>query len=416
MVGLLLVFAPARAEPGLPTLNPMRLSTFALSEPITLGLAALSLYLYLRFIQERSGRVLDAGLLVAGLAAAARFQLLSLVLAELVIAFVAIDSPLRQKVVLLLRATAFGAAPLMLFQLLDTLVFHEQTGEQIRHHGSSATMPDLLKWLFGGFIGSSVAIVVTFLTLAACGTVLLANRETARRLLTDRFVVWWAGALLVFVVTQVGFLWFTRTWLNAYLTIDERMLSSSQQGLYLLVVTLVCVSVTVLSSGGAPTRRADAYPAVWALVAAGILAAGVHSTAHRFVQPLGWPEAPVLGAEPDSVIVTNDPPDVYLATGRPSLLAPVDYFMTVAEANRRLTADLADMGRLLRECGGEVVMMPELSSNVPADRVLQVARRYGQEQRFPDGVVIVSVPPPRGVRGDRCQARFAGQQLTVASR
>jgi hypothetical protein len=349
-VGLFLIFAPTRPEGPFYPLNPVRLSTLALSEPLTYGLAAISLFLYLRFLQEGSDRTLSMSLLCAGLASAARFQLLSLVLAEICMTVV-----VSRKPAWLVRAIVCGAGPLLAFEVVDVLVFHEHAGETFRHHGSSHVLSQLLGWLFGGLFGTARSTALAAATLAFCAVALTVGRLITRRGPFDRTERLWLALLGFYVCAQIGFLWVTRTWLNAYLAIDQRILGPAQLGLDLILVTVVCASVAAVARMRiGPARFPRIYPLVSTAAAAALLVGGVANTVGRITLATVPPEMPAaVRAAPGPLVLSNDPPVVYLATGHAVVLAPVSVFLTTAMTNPELGGDLSTMVTALLACGGK---------------------------------------------------------------
>lgn len=388
-----LVFAPATPEHPFPPFSPMRLNTLALSESLTFGLSALSLCIFLAFLLDRRPVQSAGALLLAGLAASTRFQLLSLVFAEVVIIlFLADDWGKRVRTGA--QAAVIGAAPFLVFLLLESAVFHEHSGEPLAYHSTTDAAGALLHWLFGGLFGTPLSTALTASVLvASIAGILLGYRRTGFRIVRS---VWlWMTALTVFVAAEVTFLWLTKTWLNAYVTIDQRMLSSAQIGLYLLLLTLVCQALQANFATGGYWESQLGLPAVACVAAtAAVVAAGIPATRLDLTARRESPEMRAVGALPrHTVLFTDDPPDVYLWLGRPSVLTPLSYFVVTARSNYQLTGDIDDMVSILRSCGGEVALVSD-SNLVPRAAILKAVSRLGRMQHIPDGGITVEVPPP----------------------
>jgi hypothetical protein len=394
-VGLFLVLAPARPEANFRSLNPLHIATFGLTEPLAYGLGAFSLYLYLKFLQEESTRDLSLSLLCAGLAASARFQMLSLVVAEVAVTLFVLREPsLWRRSLLTFRAAIIGISPLIVGELLEVLVFHEHSGDPWRHHGSAHVLRDLLQWLFGGLFGTTTATVLTLATVAVCLVVLVGHRRRPEPGPT-RVLVWWAVVLLAYVVLQVGLLWATRTFQDATLDIDQRTIGPAQLGLYLMLVTLVCLAGNAVRPESFGRTIPKAVRTVGSIaIAAGVLVAAVVSSEDTTKMNPVPPEASALRTYPGTVLVSNDPPELYLLTGRASLLIPVQRFLMSNELNTRFSADLDDMTGLLTRCGGELVIMPEFVADESAIRVVQAVGRLGTTQSYPDGIATITIAQP----------------------
>ncbi len=179
-----------------------------------------------------------------------------------------------------------------------------------------------------------------------------------------------AVALVAFAATQIAVLLVTTTWLDADVSFDRRLMLPAELAFGILVVGVIA----------AVPRPALAIAACAVLVA---LRAQV--TTGTYPQGLSVPDGAAREAvfaeldtyPPDVVIATSVPEFVWASTGRGSIVSPAAYDKLTAQENPHFAADLLELGRLVGEKHGLLVVQhvesPRLTRPSDVARLLPCA-------------------------------------------
>lgn len=262
------------------------------------------------------------------------------------------------------------------------VVWHPPSGVDARLFVSTAGL-----WLLGD--GSDARLRGGALIVLACvgaatwwawnqpGRVFAADIDSSSKnddLGTRRIAV----ALVAFAITQIAVLLVTTTWLDADVSFDRRLMLPAELALEILVLGVIA----------AAPRPALAIGACAVLVA---LRAQV--TTGPYPQGLSVPD----GAPPeavfvqldsyaaDVVIATSVPEFVWASTGRASIVAPAAYDKLTAQANPHFASDLVELGRLVGERHGILLVQrvesPRLTRPSDVARLLPCATTLYDDDR-----------------------------------
>jgi hypothetical protein len=192
------------------------------------------------------------------------------------------------------------------------------------------------------------------------------------------------------VVCYAGLLVITRTWLDASLAIDNRILGPLQIVLYLLIASLLYWAVRSRLSTGA-----SGLWAIGAVVIASCLVwipnAASLSSELTLVAPTAKTDMAVRTIPPSRFIITDDAPGLYLYYGHKSILLPFRRYYTTNQVNRDFHRDLQEVGKLIRRKDGLVIVWPMFSPSVATlvTELEQVSHLVIVEH-LPDGGVILA--------------------------
>lgn len=247
---------------------------------------------------------------------------------------------------------ASGAAVTLGWPLAQVALWGGSSGEAFAWHPPGAErLSDLLDLVGAWFLipPSWPVPLRVLLVLAAVGvpTVVALRRSSARpssSLRAALIVTWWAYLAMLLVTMSV---------LDANVPVAQRTLAPLQPVLYLSLVAAVPARRSAVVAVGA-LAAALAVPSILRLPAGRDALAEAATTTTR----ADATAAARLGDE--AVIVTNLPSRAWFGTGASVLLLPDPVVVVTGEPNPDHHAELAAVGRLLRERGGAVVLYPDL--------------------------------------------------------
>jgi len=194
-----------------------------------------------------------------------------------------------------------------------------------------------------------------------------------------------------FVICYTALLVITRTWLDASLAIDNRILGPLQTVLYLLIASILYWSVC--------SRVHAIQPRLWAAaaVAAAVLVVWAPNIASlsselTFVAATTPIDPGIRALPPSQFIVTNDSAGMYLDNGRASMLLPFQYFYTTGQSNPDFNRDVREVGQLVRRNHGIVVWSPTITPGTPSPEQLEQLAHLVITQHLAKGVLIFAAP------------------------
>jgi hypothetical protein len=266
-------------------------------------------------------------------------------------------------------ATAVGS--FVGWVLLNKLLFGGSTPEKIAFHPDHRLLSDLLSvmrpWFFPvRWQHGATDVLCTVLILVP---VLVALVGPLRRLLAPHLddcgpvATTWRLAGWTFV-SYLAILVVTKTWLDSSTSISERLLGPAQVVLYLLLFSMIYSALR----RGSKSLRWSAKASV-GLASAVTFAIGALMWSTSAEKLPSWVshrintsqrELPLGGIPKSAFIVSDDPAQVYLATGRPSILLPLRRFVPTNQVNPRFELDVRDVGRLVSSRHGYVLWVPTL--------------------------------------------------------
>jgi hypothetical protein len=187
------------------------------------------------------------------------------------------------------------------------------------------------------------------------------------------------------------------TFLDATLSLGQRVLGPMQVMAYLLLVSLLYWVVRSRT----PASRALA-PCVVAVVVALLLvvpnvALGYRQLRHPFPTPQPSPAMAALAKLPvGDVVFTNEPSGVFIYAHRGSIFAPARSYPITTNANPEFKEDVEYVGNLLRRRKGVIALVPDIQA--PLLTVGELLHWGGLvvTRRFADGTVFLD--PPRAKR------------------
>jgi hypothetical protein len=183
----------------------------------------------------------------------------------------------------------------------------------------------------------------------------------------------------------------TRTWLDASLAIDNRILGPLQTVLYLLIASILYWSVCSRVHAIRPRLWAAGTVAVAALVVwlPNIASLSSELTLVAATTPI---DPGIRALPPSQFIVTNDSAGMYLQNGRASMLLPFQFFYTTGQSNSDFNRDVGEVGQLVRRNRGVVVWSPTITPGTPSPEQLVQLAGLVITQHLAKGVLILAAP------------------------
>lgn len=399
LMGVLVVVCVA--APGLTAyglwLNPLALSTFALSDLLFYVLVLASLLAvdgWLR--QPTAGRwALVVVLIVA--AVLTRYAAVSIAATAACAALAEVRWDRRRRVLGALSMIGSGLAAFVGWDLLNKIVSGAASPRSIVFHPSGHLADAMLQvasaWFFPSSWPGALTGLLTVVIMVA--TVVLALSGRARRWVVGEVPaavlaplrLWRVGGW--FVVCYTAMIVITSTWLDASLAIDNRILGPIQTVLYLLIASMLYWTVRARVRALQPKLWAIGAVAVAALVLWAPNAAALAS--ELTVAAPTTPAQPAISAIPASqFVVTNDTAAMYLYSGHASMLVPFHAFYTTDQVNPDFTADLRETGRLVRQRRGVVVWWPTMVPEAPSLQELEQVGHLVIKKDLPGGALILT--------------------------
>ncbi len=289
-----------------------------------------------------------------------------------------------------------GLAAFVGWDLLNKIVSGAASPRSIVFHPSGHLAYAMLQvasaWFFPSSWPEALSGLVTVVIIVATVGIAMSSHVRCRVVgelpvaVSVPLRLWRIGAW--FVVCYTAMIVITRTWLDASLAIDNRMLGPIQIVLYLLIASMLYWTVR--------SRVRAVQPQLWAIgaVVAGALVlwgpnAGALASELTVSAPTPHPPPAISAIPATQFVVTNDTAGLYLSDGHASMLVPFHAFYTTGQANPDFAADLRETGRLVRRRQGVVVWFPTL---VPAEPSMQELQQVGHlviEKDLPDGTLIL---------------------------
>ena len=370
------------AAPGLTDfthwLNPLALSTFALSDLLFYVLVLASLLAVDGWLGRPtvSRWALVVGLIVA--AVLTRYAGVSIAATAACAALAEVSWDRRRRVLGAVTMIGSGLAAFVGWDVLNKIISGAASPRSIVFHPSGHLAYAMLRvasaWFFPSSWPEALTGLVTVVIMVA--TLVVALSSGARRRVVGELPVGVAAPIRLwriggwFVVCYSAMIVLTSTWLDASLAIDNRILGPIQTVLYLLIASMLYWTVSSRVRALQPQRWALEAVVVAALV---LWAPNAGALASELTVSAPTPHAlPAISAIPASqFVVTNDTASMYLDAGHASMLVPLRFFFTTDQANTDFTADLRETGRLVRQRRGVVVWRPTLSPGLPSVQELE---------------------------------------------
>lgn len=199
--------------------------------------------------------------------------------------------------------------------------------------------------------------------------------------------------LAIFLLSYTFVVFVSSTWLDASLSLDQRVLGPMQVASYLILLSLVYWAVR--SRWAVDFRFAPLAvtlgvsllligPSVWP---------AVRQLGHPFPTSDPTPAMVVLRELPSrDVVVTNEPSGVFIYADRGSVLAPVDSYAITTKPNTVFKSDVRYVGQLVKRRHGVVALVPDLQPTLVTVRQFQRWAGLVVTRRFADGTVFLAAP------------------------
>jgi len=204
------------------------------------------------------------------------------------------------------------------------------------------------------------------------------------------------GLLRLFAIFILGYalvILVSSTWLDASLSLDQRVLGPIQVASYLILLSLTYWSIRSRWAVGFRFAPLVGTLALSLLLIVPNFSPALRQLSHPFPTPVSAPAMAVLAKLPSrDVIVTNEPAGVFVYAHRGSVLAPVRTYAITTKPNADFKEDIRYIGHLVKSDHGVVALVPDLQP-VPFT-VAQLQRWTGLvvTRRFADGTVFLSAP------------------------
>ena len=196
-----------------------------------------------------------------------------------------------------------------------------------------------------------------------------------------------------FILSYLAVILASSTWLDASLSLNQRVLGPIQVVAYLVLTSLIYWTVRARVPAGfrfGPLAVAGALSLLVVLPNSWLATRQL-----RFPFPTPQPTKAMVALAKlpkHDLVVTNEPAGVFVYAHRGSVLAPVRSYIITTEPNPDFKLDVEDVGDLLQQRHGVVALVPDL---YPDSLTVGELKRWAGlvvTRRFPDGTVFLSVP------------------------
>jgi hypothetical protein len=386
------------AAPGITILsrwvNPLALSTFALSDLLFYALILASLLAIDAWLRSPSLFRSTVVVLLIVTAVLTRYAAVSIAAAAAVAALSEEGWDRRRRLTGALVMVGAGVVAFFGWDVVNKLAYGATSPRSIVFHPGGGWAPAMLHVAGGWFFpaswsrgitawGASVIIIAT-VAAALCAPIRrwLVKDSAAATPVPVR--LWRIGG--IFIICYAAVLVVTRTWLDASLAIDNRILGPIQTVLYLLIASILYWT--------ARSRIHALRPQLWS---AGVAAAAVLlvwapnlaslSSEVSLVAPV---KPAILHLPPSQFVVTNDAAGTYLDSGHASIQLPFDHFYTTGQVNPRFQQEVRQIGSMIRQKHGVLVWWPTVAPGMPSEKELEQVDGLVIEKHLAGGVLILA--------------------------
>lgn len=393
--------SPTYASAG--RVNWLTVHGTVLSEPLFVTFALAGLLLAARALRTDSTRVLLAAAACGGLSLLVRNVGVAVVAALLLTVLIRGDPPRLRRAAGVL---AIGLAPAVAWGLWLRVVDHARSGRRFDPHAVTGTAGDLLgvfeRWVVPAGWPDALRHAGVGLLVAVVATLAVAQGRSRRLRTTPQLLL--GAYTVVFVLVVVA----TRRFFDVN-AVDERILSPVQPAVFVLVAAWSWSGLhMIVRSRRAPTRAMTAVVLLLIAVSVRPIASFV---ARGFPEREPGAVASVVAALPgDRVVVSDNPGEIWLRTGRSSVELPHRLNAFTLEPDPAYRRDLAALVRLARRRPTVVVFAGTLSVGMfPSLRDLSAATTVRDVRVLDDGVVARLGRPraPRATGPTGCRRRGA---------
>jgi hypothetical protein len=389
------------AAPGITILgrwvNPLALSTFALSDLLFYALVMASLVAIDAWL--RSPTLFRATVVAVLIVAAVltRYAGVSVAAAAACAALGEVGWDRRRRLTGALVMVGAGIVAFFGWDEVNKLAYGATSPRAVVFHPGGGWAPAMLHvaggWFFPaswsrGFLawGAAIIIIAT-VAIAVCAPIRqwVVNDSAATSPVPVR--LWRIGGF--FLICYAAVLVVTRIWLDASLAIDNRILGPIQTVLYLLITSMLYWAVR--------SRIHDLRLRLWS---AGIAAAAVLlvwapnlaslSSEVSLVAPV---KPGILALPPSRFVVTDDAAGTYLTDGHASIQLPFTHFYTTGQVNPRFHQQLQEIGQMIRQKHGVLVWWPTVAAGVPSENEVQQVADLVVVKQLSNGVLILGSAP-----------------------
>ncbi len=200
--------------------------------------------------------------------------------------------------------------------------------------------------------------------------------------------------LAVFMLSYVMVVLVSSTFLDASLSLDQRVLGPVQFAAYLILMSLTYWAIRSRWAVGFRSGPLLVTVAVSLLLIGPNVSLAVRQLSHPFPTPVATRAMAALSKlPPGDVVVTNEPSGVFLFAHRGSVLTPVRTYAITTRPNTEFKKDVTYIGQLVKRHHGVVALVPDLQPTLVTLGQLQRWAGLVVTRRFADGTVFLA--PPR---------------------
>jgi hypothetical protein len=358
----------------------IQIHAMAWTEPLFISLSTLGLYVLSRYLGNGRRMPLVMSGILLGLAFLTRYAGAVLIATGMVVIILLGRKSLRQKLLDVLVFGGFTSLPMILWMARNKIVTKTATNREFLFHplGKAQLMemlgtfsgwvliPERIPALVRGILLIALSIAVIWIIYVNIWNALINKKykDLANELRSIPPIV---NVFVIYIISYIGFLVFSVTFIDANTPFDERILSPVYNaGVILIVYTLdrllkspktnQAIKITLVA-------LLSIAVAIYIVNAAGFI--NTYQSSGLGFNSVYWREAEILQATKnlpaDITIYTNVPEVVYLYTGRSALRLPKPSFALTKQVNPEYQADLSLIRDRLQSNTGVIVYFSQLA-------------------------------------------------------
>ncbi len=380
--------------------NLVELSGEVLSEPIFYAFSLGALLTCALFLDTGSRRYLvSTALLVAG-ATLTRYVGASVALAAGIAIVTTTTFPLRSRMKSAIAVVGVGLLAVLGWPLLERWLSGGASPRQIAFHLHPHLLTDFLATAASWFFptgwptwltdsGTGVLLVIAAIAPMSPSCFGLIRGSSGAPQQTQNLL----RLLGIFLLSYAFVVFVSSTWLDASLSLDQRVLGPMQVTSYLILLSLVYWAVRSRWAVDFRFASVAVTLGVTLLLIVPNVSPAVRQLGHPFPVPDPTPAMAVLRKLPSrDLVVTNEPSGVFIFADRGSVLTPVRTYAITTKPNTQFKRDVSYIGHLVKHRHGVVALVPDLQPTLVTVGQFQRWAGLVVTRRFADGTVFLAPP------------------------
>ncbi len=199
--------------------------------------------------------------------------------------------------------------------------------------------------------------------------------------------------LAILLLSYAAVILVASTWLDASLSLDQRVLGPLQFASYLILLSVTYWGLRSRWNVRPRSGLLVVTVGVSLLLVVPNVSLAVRQLSHPFPAPDPTPAMAALAELPRrDIVVTNEPSGVFVFAHRGSVLTPVRTYAITTKPNAAFKHDIRYIGSLVKRRHGVVALVPDLQPTLVTVGQLQRWAGLVVTRRFADGTIFLTAP------------------------